>query len=90
MPSVSANSLNTYVFIIFVKLWNRPMEAMGADVVWRTNVVWMCFVSSACELELAAHALCYDKIMFSLLPSSKNEHSLFLSGVDYLIELIVI
>lgn len=38
------------------------MEAAGADVVQRTNVVWKCLVSSAAELELAAHMLCYDKI----------------------------
>ena len=38
------------------------MEATGADVVQRANVVWKCLVSSAAELELAAYALCYDKI----------------------------
>ena len=63
--TVFAQSQQVYcmhVFITFVKLWNRPWEA---DVMWRTNMDWMCLVSSAAELELA-HVLCYDRITFSV------------------------
>lgn len=37
------------------------MEAVGANVLWRTNVS-MCLVNSAAEWQPAAHALCYDKV----------------------------
>ena len=41
------------------------MEAVGADVMWGTNMDWMCLVSSAAELELA-HVLCYHRMPFSV------------------------
>lgn len=42
------------------------MEAMGADLVWRTNVIWMCLVGSVAETEFAAYALACDRIICSL------------------------
>lgn len=54
-----------HVFITFVKLWSRPVEAVGADVMWGANMDWMCLVSSAAELELA-HVLCYHRMPFSV------------------------
>lgn len=47
---------------------------------WGANMDWMCLVSSAAELELAHVCVIIECHFLCMLPYSKNERSLFLSG----------